>query len=733
MQGSQHKHTVISFGPFEADLQTQELTKQGVRLRLPGQSFQILKMLLERPGALVTREELHKALWPSETFVDFEHGVNAAVNRLRDALGDSADSPRYVETLPRRGYRFVTPRAAPNEVGASSVDLGRHDEIKVGAVPWVRNRRFGAFARICAGVAALVGIALIASILVPILRVSPAPKVLRYVQITNDGVKKCSNNCFPLAGVSDGSKVYFVELPPPDSRMVVAQTSITGGEVVWLPASFGGAKFVRLLDISPNRSQLLVGAWSDLGQLEVPLWVLHLPDGFARRLGDLMVISATWSPDGQSITYSKGQDLFIAKPDGSGSRRLVTLPGLTLQGFIYSPRWSPDAGVLRFTTITNGRRTLWEVSATGTNLHPLFADANTPRGNDTANECCGTWSPDGKYFVYNSIRDGVATVSALRESHGPFRGTRSEPMQLTAGPMHFWGPSPGVDGKRLFVIGQQLRGELMRYDSETRQFVTFLSGISAEGLDFSRDGKWVVYVTFPEGVLWRSRVDGSERLQLTSLPMKAIMPRWSPDGKRIAFSGSTPGKPWKITLISADGGSPEQLIPGENSEFDANWSPDGESLLFGENAFSPTSSIYVLNLHTRQVSTIPGPKGLFSPRWSPDGRFINATTYNELKLLLFDLTTQAWSELDSGHVYGYPMWSRDAKYLYFSNPGENGPPFYRLRVADRKLERVANANLPRGLAMGSFGPWTGLAPDNSPLLIRDTSMQEIYALDLELP
>src|SRR6202163_679007 len=128
MQGSQHKHTVISFGPFEADLQTQELTKQGIRLRLQGQSFQILKMLLERPGALVTREELHKALWPSETFVDFEHGVNAAVNRLRDALGDSADSPRYVETLPRRGYRFVAPVAPPNAAAASRAGLG-HDEI----------------------------------------------------------------------------------------------------------------------------------------------------------------------------------------------------------------------------------------------------------------------------------------------------------------------------------------------------------------------------------------------------------------------------------------------------------------------------------------------------------------------------------------------------------------------------------------------------------------------------
>jgi TolB-like protein/DNA-binding winged helix-turn-helix (wHTH) protein/Tfp pilus assembly protein PilF len=100
---------LIPFGPFEADLSSQELRKHGVRLRLPRQSFQILKMLLERPGDLVTREELREALWQSETFVDFEHGLNAAINRLREVLGDSADHPKFIETLPRRGYRFTGP------------------------------------------------------------------------------------------------------------------------------------------------------------------------------------------------------------------------------------------------------------------------------------------------------------------------------------------------------------------------------------------------------------------------------------------------------------------------------------------------------------------------------------------------------------------------------------------------------------------------------------------------
>jgi cholera toxin transcriptional activator len=98
---------LIRFGVFEVDLRTQELRKDGTRIRLPAQSFQVIAMLLRRPGQLVTREELQHKLWPAESFGDFEHGLNAAVNRVREALGDSAENPKFVETLPRRGYRFI--------------------------------------------------------------------------------------------------------------------------------------------------------------------------------------------------------------------------------------------------------------------------------------------------------------------------------------------------------------------------------------------------------------------------------------------------------------------------------------------------------------------------------------------------------------------------------------------------------------------------------------------------
>ncbi len=420
---------VVRFEGFQLDLPSGELRQNGGKVvRLSEQPFQILVMLLEHPREVVTRDEIRNRLWPNDTIVEFEHSISAAMNRLRQALGDTADNPHYIETLARRGYRWMvavewveaTPANAPKEVPLNARSESESEP---------RSNRI---TRIWAGVAAIVGVVVIASILVPILRVPAAPKILRYVQITNDGVAKCVNGCGPPAQVSDGSRVYFTETLPLD--WVVAQTSVGGGEVVRLPATFRGAQYVNVLDISPDRSQLLVSAEPvEKGlRLEALLWVLHLPDGFARRLGDLTVSDATWSPDGQSIAYSKGDGLFVANADGSGSRKLVTLPGLaTAFRLPVMPRWSPDARVLRFTATDNGRSTLWEVSASGRDLHPLFAPGSNPRG---ASECCGAWTPDGKYFVYNSIRDGLATISVIRESRGLFRRTRSEPVQLTAGP-----------------------------------------------------------------------------------------------------------------------------------------------------------------------------------------------------------------------------------------------------------------------------------------------------------
>jgi len=541
------------------------------------------------------------------------------------------------------------------------------------------------------------------------------PRVLRTVQITNTNRRKSG----PL---TDGSRLYFM-----DGQLGLAQVSVTGGETVPLPNSLQNAGDYSLLDISPDGSELLLAAFP--GTLpEGPLWTLPVLGGSPRRLGNLEVSTAACSPDGKRLAYSKHNVIFLAKSDGSEPRRLLMMTA----GMPSQLRWSPDGTILRFTVgdpQTNSR-SLWQASADGTNLHPLLPGWNNP-----ANECCGNWTPDGRYFVFQAVREGTASVWALREGGGFFRPARHEPVQLTTGPLNIGEPLPSKDGKKLFVQGWQPRAELVRYDLKSEQFVPYLSGISGVGFDFSRDGEWVAFTDYATGNMWRSRVDGTEKLQLTFPPMEAYLPRWSPHGKQIAFFARRPGKPWQIYLIPTAGGSAEQLHRSESNEADPNWSPDGNSLVFG-GLFGlqvSTSAVYVLDLKTRNVSKLPGSEGLFSPRWSPDGRYVAAMTLGSDKLRLFNFSTTKWTDLADQYV-AYPNWSRDGRYIYCRGRGilENQPGYFRVRISDHKVERILSLEgFPQATRV--FGEWSGLAPDESPLFVRDASIQEIYALDWEAP
>ena len=308
-------------------------------------------------------------------------------------------------------------------------------------------------------------------------------------------------------------------------------------------------------------------------------------------------------------------------------------------------------------------------------------------------------------------------------------------MQLTTGPMNVYAPVPSTDGKKLFVVGAQHRGELTRFDVKSGQYVAYLSGMSAEHLDFSRDGRWMAYVAYPEATMWRSKLDGSQRLQLTFPPLRAAQPHWSPDGREIAFMARVPGKPWKIHLMSAGGGTSQQLIPGAQNECDHSWSPDGKALVFGDvdvlEGEGGVVAIHRLDLRTHQVSTLPGSEGLCDPDWSPNGRHITAKGEVGRKLLLYDFTTQKWAELADAPL-GYVNWSRDGKHVYFESISPTDPAIHRVRISDRKLERVASLKDIRR-EWGIWYNWFGLAPDDSPLLLRSAGSQEIYALEWEAP
>ncbi len=295
-------------------------------------------------------------------------------------------------------------------------------------------------------------------------------------------------------------------------------------------------------------------------------------------------------------------------------------------------------------------------------------------------------------------------------------------------------PQPSLDGKKIYVIGEQPRSELVRYDPKSAQFLPFLGGISARGVNFSPDGQWISYVSFPESELWRSRVDGSQKLQLTSAPFSAGPSSWSPDGREIAFSGNSPGGRSELFIVSVDGGTPRKIPAGERNVTRVSWAPDGHSITFGDAASPSDGTIRTVDLQSQKVSTLPDSpdrQSLLSAVRSPQGNYLVATTQDGQKIMLFDFATQQWSELANAAV-GAILWSRDGQFVYFDNGASLAPAIYRVRIADHKLEQVCSLKDIRR-ALSFWSAWMGLSPDDTPLLMRDTGTQEVYALDFHVP
>jgi serine/threonine protein kinase/Tol biopolymer transport system component len=543
----------------------------------------------------------------------------------------------------------------------------------------------------------------------------PPPRVVATMQLTRDSI-------FKTYAVTDGSRLYLTEQ---DNTNQIVQASAAGGDTSPIPTPFTNAIAV---DISPDHTHLL--AASIIGtDTEAEFWSLPLPSGAPRRLGDVAGHGAAWSPDGRRLVFVKGSDIYEANADGTEPHKMITISGDPRD-----PHYSPDGTRIRFTIAKpeNASNSLWEIHADGANLRPLLSGWRSP-----PNECCGTWAPDGRYYFFLSQTPSGGNIWGWREPSGLFQRGPSAPFQLTAGPLSFFFVAPSPDGKKLFVGASQTRGELVRYDPKSHQFVPFLSGISAGELDFSRDGKWVTYVSYPENTLWRSRADGSDRLQLTFPPVSASLPRWSPDGTQIAFVDIQPGRPWKTFLISSQGGTPQEILAESHPQVDPTWSPDGKKLAFGRTeatGYSEALDIRIVDLATHQAEIVPGSQNLYSPRWSPDGQYLAALTPDSTKLRVFNFKTQKWSDwVNEPEIVGFPTWSRDSSFLYYDTTFTTHPNFRRVKVGQTQSELLADLKDLHRLGSFAVGQWSGLAPDSSPLFVRDLSTSEIYALELQLP
>jgi Tol biopolymer transport system component len=521
------------------------------------------------------------------------------------------------------------------------------------------------------------------------------------------------------SSVGDGTRLYFSQMDNGDPELAVALAA--NGEISHfrLPSEIGGPLIGAL---SPDGSRLLIHSHLQADP-EQPLWIVPTLSGDARRVPNVLAHDATWMPDGSRLLIANGNDLEVVSTDGSDRHKLVSTPGLA-----FWLRWSPDGRRLRFTLRDPKRQTteLWEVAADGAGLRPLLPDWSQP-----GSECCGSWTADGSDFVFQSEHNGHKDIWALRER--PWLLRDSSPRQITNGPLDYEAPSTSPGSHRIYFIGVNSQIELLRALPKSTAFVALDQNLSAAALaEYSPDGRWVAWLNASDGSLWRSKADGSERIELASPPMRIFAMKWSPDNKRLALMAEEPGMPWKLYLIDADGGKPTPLLNEDRNEADPDWSADGQSIVFGRLPDRMDSrqpkAIYLLDVGTRKVTEIPNSTGLFSPRLSPDGRYIAAMRLDQKALLLFDRVQQQWTTLTT-HGAGDPVWSRDGRSLYFQDFIEMGKPIYRIAVPAGQAEPVATIGNLRPIAATDYR-LIGLAPGDLPIVSAHTSTVNLYSVDL---
>ena len=741
MAASPNQRQLVKFGVFEVDLAAGEIRKAGMRQKLAPQPFQVLQALLERPQEVVTREEFRERIWPDNTFVDYELALKKAINRLREVLGDSAENPRFIETVPRRGYRFIGSLTPPESLKDKSLNIreeqrgngheapgqlqvhGNHLDLESsGAMPPVRAVSGVASARTFPvprwiwGIAALTTVLLLGAFWWH--RPLPQPRIVATRQLTHDNVHKRSM-------VTDGNRIYFIESFAESSRL--AQVSVAGGEVSVINS---GTALPDLSDISPDGSELLGTVSTDYIQEQI--CAFSVLTGSPRRIGDLIGYDPGWARDGRLI-FSRGNDVWVAEHDGSSPRKLLTTSGVP-----WAPQFSPDGIRFSFTLVnpTTSATKLWTARLDGTDPREIV-----PEWGKAPEECCGKWTPDGRYFVFATAQNNASSLWALAQKSRFGRATSAVPMQLTTGPLWIDDVLPGRNGKQIFIVGTQPKGELVQVDVKTGRFVPILGGIFAIDVDYSRDDRWITYILFPERTLWRSRADGSERLQLTFPPLRATSPRWSPDGRRIAFIAAKPGDPPSLFLINKDRGVPEAISSSaepQTNPSNPSWSKDGQTIAFSHEGKleGDTSYIGMVDVKSREITRLAGSEGIESPRWSPDGRYIAALAQDNRVLKLYELQSQKWKTLlRRQEPFGFLNWSRDSTTIYFDIVTDP-PTIYRLRLRDAKLGPIVNLNSYRLYPkpdLFALGDWGGLAPGDVPLLVRDISTSEIYAFDVDFP
>ena len=514
---------------------------------------------------------------------------------------------------------------------------------------------------------------------------------------------------------TDGSRIYFVSGHNP------VEMSIKGGATAPLRATIGS---MGILDISPDGSEFLL-LQSDLNDetQRGTMWTMPVLGGAAKRLGNITARGGSYSPDGKLIAFNEKESVYVSDSNGQNVKEIWNthhmVPG--------NPVFSSDSKNIRVTvsrsTLEGDLTRIWELNVDGSNPHLLPLPQHWPEDTGTYN---GIWTPGGKHFVFGSYKDGSNNLYEYLEPRWYEFWKKPSAVRLSPGQPEVSGMAPSRDGNGMFIVGRLAQGSMHFYDEKEKRFLPYLGGLPATQLVVSPDRKWVIYTDYPRGFLWRCKIDGSEKLQLTDT--LAQMPTWSPDSNWIAYSD------WhELHRVSVDSGAPEKLTSEGFTEVLPNWSPDGKSIYFNDYPISGHLRIRMLNLETRKVSTMPGSDGYYAPLWSPDGQYLAAIQNPPKSLAIYSAKTKQWKQLKVfQHDWGFFVWAPDSRSLYLMRgPAEAGTGeqtgIYRLTVPDGKWELFAEfkeLNPPFNGAQD----FVSITPEGKVATMNDTSVNQIYQM-----
>jgi Tol biopolymer transport system component/DNA-binding winged helix-turn-helix (wHTH) protein len=731
---------LVRFGVFELDLNSGELRRNGRKLKLQEQPFRVLNLLLQEPGQAVARDKLKESLWPADTFVDFDHSLNAAIAKLRQALGDSAENPRFIETLARRGYRFIAP---VEFVGSSNGNAVQPDITPNGA-----HRENGAergFATIAVAVPAkkrigfvvAVSAAAVLALLLLVLweRQTKQTANTELVKLT-DGTGLTADPAISddgklIAYASDrGShgnlNIWIQQLGPgggavqlthddvdadeaafsPDGTRIAFRSKKNGGGIYLIPVIGGEASRLTQSGRSPRFSPdgQWIAYWSGGSDAVVPtvrgagaVYIVASAGGEPKRLGlDLSTAgNPVWSPDGKHLlVYVSPKtgyawdtaDWWLVALDGSPSQRTDNFSTLKSQGFSLGfdriPRlsqWSRD--FITFSAGFGDAVNAWRapVSADGHISGP--AERLT---SGTTLEISPTLSANGE-LLFASLNRNTAVWSLPADPDQA--KVQGEPKKITEGVTEVL-PSISADGRKLAFTAAYARDH---------------SGIG--GVGFGPVASIREPITLPqEAAQLQTRVrdlDTGKEAAVSSGTIPQWHPQLSRDGTMVAY---TSGKPGQLYAAPVSGGSPRMILGGANKMI-WDWSLDNSRLLFGST--DDDDQVHSLDLKSGREKLFLNKPGisLFQAKFSPDDQWIAVEGVQgadegrwQSQILLVPVENGSaappdhWIAIDH-HPNGWddkPRWSPNGNLIYFISDRDGYLCLWAQRLESRGKKLVGS-------------------------------------------